>query len=181
MKDRAHIESRLKLLRASIERDSPDSTIEFEAFPEIENHIGFGIAVNGALTLVWVDLTVDPWWLMVDGCIAPGLDNLDVPLNWVNTRNADALFGKYFCRINQEQGRAAIFYEFNLPGSMIENAAHYALNRGEQFLLNYVTSGIWTVANASAREGDELLAAHGGVRFEATTEHLTFLSMMLTG
>ncbi len=181
MVDRAYAENRLGALRVAVERDLPGSIVEFEPFPGVDSQVGFGVAYAGGLTLAWTDLTADPWWLMVDGCVAPGLANLDVPLGWVNEKNTKALFGKYFCHMNREQGRAGIFYEFSLPGYILEKATDDALNKGEPFMLNWVAVGVMTVAQTTAREGEALHNAHGGARFEATTEHLTYLSMMLMG
>ena len=108
-------------MRAAVERELPGSIVGFEPFPGVDSQAGFGVAYAGGLTLAWTDLTADPWWLVVDGCLAPGLTNLDVPLEWVNDKNAVALLGKYFCRINRERGVAAIFYEFTVPGYILGN------------------------------------------------------------
>lgn len=178
--DREAPEKTLNLLRSLVEREFPGSTIDFEPPFGIQNALGFGIEHNGSLTLVWTDISQDSWWLMVDGCVAPGLPNIDLPLGWVNEKNRGLLLGKYYCRINHEQRRAVIFREFNLPGPLIEMFVNEATERDSSYL-NWVISCISALVQVSAQDGEELFRTHGGARFQATKEHLEFLYLMLGG
>src|SRR5487761_1090363 len=109
----------VRRVRALIDQEFPGSTMNFD--PLGLGYIsGFGIKHNGGLTLVWVDRTAEPWWLMVDGCVTAGIQDEHLPLEWVNKKNRNVLFGKFYCNIDRTQNIAAIFYEFNFLGPLLE-------------------------------------------------------------
>jgi hypothetical protein len=171
----------IALLRSLVEQELPGSTIDFNNPLGREDTDGFGVAFGDTLTLVWTAITDQTWWLMISGCVAPGFRDVDLSLKWVNEKNSDQFFGKYYCKVNRERGVAAIFYTFNMFGPEVEEIARVASDTSNPSLMNAMASNVFTIAQISSQEGDELRRTYGGPKLNATTEHLGFLFLMLTG
>ena len=173
------MERAVGVLRQWAEVDYPSGVFETDMFDFVPTQWGFAIHHQGALTLVWADITdrpADNWSVQISSGLA-----LDVPdpggsVLWANAANRQVVVGKYFCALAFEQQQSAVAYETSLPTLYFD-----MLFDGPHGPGTFQRLGGWLRAlqknnvDAAAEGAQEVLGSYGGRRFERTEQDVMTL------
>ncbi|MET8816309.1 hypothetical protein ABZW47_30450 [Streptomyces sp. NPDC004549] len=173
------VERAVGVLRQWAEDDYPSGVVDMTVFDLIDTQWGFGIHDQGALTLVWADITdrpADNWSVQISSGLAIDVPDLVGPVQWANAANRQVVIGKYFCALAYEQKMSAAVYETSLPTLYFD-----LLFDGPHGPGTFQRLGGWLRALqrnnvVSAAEGArEIIGSYGGRRFGPTEADLIAL------
>lgn|SRR5487761_1726882 len=124
--------------------------------------LGFGISYGGGLSLI-SSAPEDPWFLNMTAGILHSLEDIEGALAWVNERNSNERFGRYYCSVPAEdRQRCNVVYQVNVFSTLFEDSLSAAQNLAGQMthLVTDVAVKVPPIASESLKglpfhDGDE--------------------------
>lgn len=181
MTDREIADGVIGFLKSIVEQEYPGTIIDYDMRYYSDAAVGFGVACEGGLLLIYADLTTQPWWLLIDSCVVADMQEVDAALQWVNAKNRNIAVGKYYCARARKRGLAAIVNEMSFLGDVLHTAFYNVSGPAQSSLVGWVIGCIRNSISTSAKEGAELCSLYGGRRLAATEKDLTMLFAMASG
>ena len=145
--------------------------------PIVEATGGFAIAVpGGGQVVVWSAPVApgEPWFLNYSVGIARDVPDLGAALSWVNTKNADFRFGRFYVSIpGSEPARGNVVYRETVYSGLIE-AAPQAVN-------GYVGELLQLATQVAGDEPQGFVQVVGGSPYGDTDQDRSALVMAAMG
>ncbi len=155
-------------LRSTVEQVMPGSI----RYAPMVGDFGFAIRLRAGLAIVNTEPS-DPWFLNITAGLAANVADLPRALAWVNFKNADHRFGRYYASVPAEgPERCNVVYQCNAFSGILELTPQFFQT---SFLL------LKLVTDLADNEGQQAVDSIGGTLFTDTSDMVMLLTAASLG